>query len=127
MTKENIKRMKEGDIVSGNSGRKWKVGEEIKNYKEKNEIILKDFHAEWCQPCKIQDTIIEALKEIYKSKVKFENIDIDKKPEIADRFKIKAVPTLIIQKNGIVVNRFVGVTSKKILENELNNLLRNVY
>ena len=119
--------MKEGDIVSGNSGRKWKVGEEIKNYKEKNEIILKDFHAEWCQPCKIQDPIIEELKKKYKSKVKFEAIDIDKETEQTERFKIKAVPTLIIQKNGIVVNRFIGVTSKKILENELDNLLRNIY
>ena len=127
MTKENIKRIKEGDIVSGNSGRKWKVGEEIKNSKEKNEITLTDFHAEWCSPCKIQDPIIDELKKKFSEKVKFETIDIDKETEKAERFKIKAVPTLIIQKNGIIVNRFVGVTYIKILENELNNLLRNIY
>ena len=98
-----------------------------KDTKQKDEIILKDFHAEWCQPCKIQDPIIEELKKKYKSKVKFEDIDIDKETEQTERFKIKAVPTLIIQKNGVVVNRFVGVTSKKILENELNNLLKGIY
>ncbi len=124
MTKENTKRIKEGDIVTGHNGRKWKVGKEIK---EKNEIILKDFYAEWCSPCKIQTPIIEALKEKYIEKVKFETINIDKETKQAERFKIMAVPTLIIQKNGIVVNRFIGLTSKKILENELNNLLRNIY
>ena len=126
MAKDNIKRIKEGDIVTGHSERKWKVGKEIKS-DEKNEIILKDFYAKWCAPCKIQDPIIEALKEKYGEKVKFEAIDIDKETESAERFKIMAVPTLLIQKNGIVVNRFVGLTSKKILENELNNLLRNIY
>ena len=98
-----------------------------KNTKVTNEITLTNFHADWCSPCKIQDPIIEELKEKYKEKVKFETIDIDKETEQAERFKIKAVPTLIIQKNGIVVNRFVGVTYIKILENELNNLLRNIY
>lgn len=124
MTKEKIKRIKEGDIVNGHSGRRWKIGEEIK---ERNEITLTDFHAEWCSPCKIQDPIIEELKKKFGEKVKFETIDIDKETEQSERFKIKAVPTLIIQKNGIVVNRFIGVTSKKILENELNNLLKNIY
>lgn len=95
--------------------------------KEENEIILTDFYADWCSPCKIQDSINEELKKKYGEKIKFETINIDKEPNSAERFKIMAVPTLIIQKNGIVVNRFVGLTSKKILEYELNNLLRNIY
>lgn len=98
-----------------------------KPIREKNEITLKDFYADWCSPCKIQDPIIEELKKKFGEKVKFETIDVDKETEQAERFKIMAVPTLIILKNSIVVNRFVGVTSKKILENELNNLLRNIY
>ena len=106
---------------------KSKVTKEEKKVRteEKNEIVLKDFYAKWCAPCKMQDSIIKSLKEKFGDKVKFETINIDKESEQADRFKIRAVPTLIIQKNGVVVNRFVGVTSKKILEKELNNLLTN--
>ncbi len=95
--------------------------------KETREIILTDFYADWCEPCKMQVPTIEDLKKKFGDKVKFEVINVDKKPEIADRFNIKAVPTIIIQKNGIVVNRFIGVTSRKTLENELNNLIRKIY
>ncbi len=95
--------------------------------KEKQEIILTDFYAEWCSPCKMQDLIIKELKEKFKEKVKFEKLDIDKYEQLANKFKVMAIPTIIIQKNGEVVNKFVGVTSKKVLENELNNLLKNIY
>jgi len=98
-----------------------------KELKKVDTIILKDFHAEWCQPCKMQDKIIEKLKEKYCEKVIFENVDIDKNEKIANKFDINAVPTLIIEKNGIEMNRFVGVTSKNILENELDNLLSNYH
>ncbi len=98
-----------------------------KEFKHTDTIIIKDFHAKWCQPCKMQDKIIEELKEEYCEKVIFEDIDIDKNEKIANKFDIHAVPTLIIEKNRIVVNRFVGVTSKKILENEINNLLKEIY
>lgn len=95
--------------------------------KENPEIILTDFYADWCSPCKMQDPIIEELKEKFGEKVKFEKLDIDKNEQIANKFKIMAIPTIIIQKNGEVVNKFIGVTSKKDLENELNNLLKNIY
>ncbi len=95
--------------------------------KETPEIVLTDFYATWCEPCKMQDLIIDELKKKFGDKVKFEAVDIKKTSEIADRFKIHAVPTLIIQRNGIIENKFIGVTSKKVLENELNNLLRKLY
>ena len=98
-----------------------------KELKKANTIVLKDFHAKWCQPCKMQDQIIEKLKEKYAKKIIFETIDIDENEEIAKKFNINAVPTLIIEKNGTVVNRFVGVTSKKVLENEIDNLLERIY
>lgn len=107
--------------------KKKNIQTDKKELKKVDTIILKDFHAKWCQPCKIQHQIIEELKEKYREKVIFESIDIDKNEKIAKKLDIYAVPTLIIEKNGIVVNRFLGVTSKKILENELNNLLKNIY
>ncbi len=101
--------------------------EKLVKTKDTPEIILTDFYADWCGPCKMQDPIIEQLKEKFGEKVKFEKIDIDKNEQIANKLKVMAIPTIIIQKNGEVVNKFVGVTSKKILENELNNLLKNIY
>ena len=95
-----------------------------KEPKQADIIILKDFHAKWCQPCKMQDQIIEKLKEEYAEKIIFETIDIDENVEIAKEFKIMAVPTLIIEKNGVVVSRSVGITSKKSLETKINKLLK---
>ena len=95
-----------------------------KELEKANTIILKDFHAKWCQPCKMQDQIIEELKEKYGEKIIFEDIDIDKNEKIANKFKVMAVPTLIIEKNGVVVSRSVGITSKKSLETKINKLLK---
>lgn len=127
MTKEKVTKKELTKEKSTNKKSDKQKVDKQKELKFANTIVLKDFHAEWCQPCKMQDKIIEELMEKYGEKIIFESIDIDKEQEQSERFKIMAVPTLIIQKNGVVVNRFVGVTSKKILENELNNLLRNIY
>lgn len=116
MTKENVKPTKQSSEIS-----KKKLQE------KENEIILIDFYAEWCSPCKMQDPIIEELKEKFGEKIKFKKIDIDKNEQFANKFRVMAIPTIIIQKNCEVVNKFVGVTSKKVLENELNNLLKNIY
>jgi len=97
--------------------------EEIEDNGKKNEIVVKDFYAEWCGPCQMQTPIIKDLEKEYNGKIKFEVIDVDKKEKIAEKYKVSSIPTVIIEKNGIVVKRHVGVVSKKELIKELEELL----
>ena len=80
-----------------------------------------DFSASWCFPCKLQLPIIEKLEKKYK-KIKFEKIDIDSDREMAVKYGIRAVPTVIIEKDGKEVNRFVGVTAEKELVKAIDKI-----
>ncbi len=86
-------------------------------------IVLMDFMAIWCSPCKIQDPILEELKKKYEDRVEFKKIDVDKENELADKYQIRAVPTLIIEKDGEVFKKYIGVTSKVNLEKDLESAL----
>lgn len=90
---------------------------------EKNEITVKDFYAEWCGPCKLQTPIIKALEKEYEGKIKFEVIDVDKNEKIAGKYHISSIPTVVIEKDGVIVKRHIGVVSKITLKKELDKLL----
>jgi thioredoxin 1 len=87
-------------------------------------IVVIDFMAEWCGPCKMQDPILAELKKKFEGRSIFKKIDIDKEGELANKYKVMAVPTLIIEKDGNVFKRYVGVTRLKELENAINDALK---
>jgi thioredoxin 1 len=89
-----------------------------------NNVVVTDFMAEWCGPCKMQDPTIEELKIKFDGRVIFRKIDVDKDGELANKYKIMAVPTLIIEKDGIVFKQYVGLTKSKVLENTINDALK---
>ncbi len=89
-----------------------------------NNITLIDFYADWCTPCKAQELIIDELKEKYGDKVIFKKYDVDENKELSIKYKISAIPTIIIEKENEVIKKFVGVTSAKNLEKEINELLK---
>jgi thioredoxin 1 len=74
-------------------------------------VEVKKFYAEWCGPCKVLTPLMENVKTKFTS-VKFENVDIDSQFEIAQKYFVRSVPTVIIEKNGKEVERFVGVQSE---------------
>lgn len=86
-------------------------------------IVVIDFMAVWCEPCKMQDPIIEELKKIFGDSVEFRKVDVDEKGEIADKYNVLAVPTLVIEKNGRIIEKYVGVTKVQILEKAINDIL----
>lgn len=72
----------------------------------------------------MQAPIIHKLANIFSNKIDFEFIDIDREPKLADKFNIRAVPTIVIlDENGEEIKRFVGFTTEKILTETLNKLL----
>lgn len=83
--------------------------------------VLVDFHATWCSPCKEQHPILKDLAQTLTDKVKIIQIDVEQNPEIANKYEIMGVPTLLIFKNGIMKYRQSGVHSKAQLMDILLN------
>lgn len=84
--------------------------------------VLVDFWAEWCMPCKILGPTIDELAEQYKGKALVGKVDIDSNREIAMKFEISAIPTVIIFKDGKVAKKFIGLTKKEDLATALDAL-----
>ena len=84
--------------------------------------VLVDFFADWCGPCKMQGPIIDEVATEIGDKAKVGKIDIDKNQEIAQKYGVMSIPTLIIFKDGKEVEKMVGVQTKDDLIEKLNNL-----
>ena len=87
---------------------------------ESNIPVLIDFHAEWCGPCKTVAPILKSLKEEMGDQVKLIKIDVDKNQEIAAKYQIRGVPTLMIFKKGNLLWRQSGVTPIENLRAEVS-------
>ncbi len=87
--------------------------------------VLVDFYADWCGPCKTQTPILDELAQEFDGKVKFAKVDIDveENKDLAVKYGVMSVPTLIIFSNGEVKETLVGVTSKSKLQQKLEGLL----
>ena len=85
-------------------------------------VEVKKFYAEWCGPCKVLTPLMENVKTKF-TDVKFENVDIDSQFEVAQKYFVRSVPTVIIEKNGKEVQRMVGVQSELAYINALNENL----
>lgn len=85
--------------------------------------VLIDFFAEWCGPCKRQGPILEELKRRMGEKIEIRKIDVDQHMDMANRYGIRVVPTLIIEKDGKIVRSLEGVTSAETLESMLAPLV----
>jgi len=67
-----------------------------------------DFYADWCAPCRMVSPVIEALSREYAGRAKFVKINVDEDPEIAEKFEIRSIPTIMVFKKGEVASRTVG-------------------
>ena len=81
--------------------------------------VLVDFWAEWCGPCKMIAPILDELAEEKAGKVKVAKVNVDDNQELATRFSIRAIPTLLLFQGGNVKETIVGMTGKKELERKL--------
>lgn len=95
---------------------------EVLDYKG---VVLVDFWAEWCPPCKALSPIISELAEDYNDKVKVLKMDTDSNPQTAMSYNINSIPTVIIFKDGKVVDTMVGLRQKIDYMSKLNNLINS--
>lgn len=88
------------------------------------ELLLVDFWAEWCGPCKVLAPILDELANEYDTnKVKIAKVDVDQNPQVAAKFGIRSIPTLLLFKQGQLVETKVGVLAKGDLKNLLDSHL----
>ncbi len=78
-------------------------------------VAVVDFWAEWCGPCRLISPIIEELAQEYNGKAVIGKVNVDENPEVSMKYGIRSIPTILILKNGEVVKKQVGTTTKKAL------------
>jgi thioredoxin len=93
---------------------------EIADYKGS---ALVDFWAPWCGPCRMMGPIIDSLADKYAGKVKIAKINVDDSPNLAAKFNVSSIPTLIFFKNGQAIHTSLGVTPEAELENQIKEKL----
>ena len=94
--------------------------EEFDNLLKENEKVLVDFYADWCGPCKMMAPVVEELAE-EKLDVTFAKVNVDNLGDVAQRYGIMSIPTLILFKDGEVASQTVGFQPKEALEAFLEN------
>src|SRR6188508_1456938 len=85
--------------------------------------VLVDFWAEWCGPCKMIAPILDQIAEEQAGKIKIAKLNVDDNPDIARRFDVMSIPTLIVFQDGQPVKRLVGAKGKGQLLEELSDVL----
>lgn len=88
-----------------------------------DKVTVVDFWAQWCGPCKMVGPVIEELAKDYEGQANIGKVNIDEQGDIAAKFRIRNIPTILFIKGGEVVDKQVGAVPKATLEEKLKALL----
>ena len=87
------------------------------------ELVMVDFWAVWCGPCQMVAPIVEDLAQEYNGKLKVMKLNTDEAPEVAGRYQIMSIPTILFFKNGQLVEKIVGARPKQQFKQIIDSLL----
>ncbi|MFP4005342.1 MAG: thioredoxin [Candidatus Hadarchaeia archaeon] len=126
---EELKREKMEEIMSKEEsgelpGKPMAVSDdEFDQFTRKHPLVVIDFWAEWCAPCKAMGRVIKELAEEYSDSVAFGKVNVDENTQAPRKFQVSGIPTLVIFKDGEPVDKVVGMVPKKQLKQKLDSYL----
>lgn len=88
----------------------------------KGKIMLVDFWAAWCGPCRVQAPVLNQVSEELTGNARVAKVNIEQQQKLAQKFKVRSIPTLIVMKNGVEIKRFVGVKTKDFLLQQIRSI-----
>lgn len=86
---------------------------------DSDKLVLMEFGAEWCSPCRVQEPILAELASEYSEILEVRKVDIDEHRELSERYAIRSVPTTLFFRDGEVTDMCVGLTSKEELKKRI--------
>ena len=90
-------------------------------HQTKNKLILVDFWASWCAPCRAMSPVLNDVAEKLTGNSHVGKVNIEQHQSLAQKFRVRSIPTLILLKNGIEVKRFVGMKDREFLIHQITN------
>jgi len=88
-----------------------------------DKLVMVDFWATWCGPCKIIAPVVEELAKEYEGRVNFVKVNTDENPDLASRYNIRGIPTLMFFKDGQIVDQLIGAVPKAQIKSKIDSLL----
>ena len=86
--------------------------------------VMVGFYADWCGPCKMLAPAVAALEPLYEGKVKIGKLNVDNASDIAEKYNVMSIPTLLFFRNGEVVEKSVGLITKDVLQEKIEAIAK---
>ncbi len=100
-------------------------GDEFKKVIEGEKLVVVDFYADWCMPCRYLSPVLEKLSKEYDGQVEFYKLDVDENQDIAFEYGIASIPTVLFFRKGKVVGGFIGAMPESAVKAEINKALQS--
>ena len=85
--------------------------------------VLVDFYADWCGPCKMMSPVVDELSREYEGRLKVGKVNVDENTIVAQQYRVMSIPTILLIKNGQVVDQVVGAVPKAQLTGKIDSIL----
>jgi thioredoxin 1 len=87
-------------------------------------VVVKKFGADWCGPCRALKPVLESIVKEFEGKITYTEYNVDNSPEETQQYKITSIPVVVVEKDGEIIERFQGLSSKLAYTNAINEALK---